>query len=131
MKQEAYDMVERIMDTEMMGYAYLYPRGEEMRNEYLISTTPENLANFIGSHFTDAGKMVITDVMDRLIVDTVGGFLDTCPDQKLCRELIGRLAPIQMGEQEPGEILAVDREMSEEYFREEDQMITMMELSMG
>mgnify|MGYP001752969307 CR=1 FL=1 len=23
MKQEAYDMVERIMDTEMMGYAYL------------------------------------------------------------------------------------------------------------
>ena len=124
MKQEAYDMVERIMDTEMMGYAYLYPRGEEMRKEYLISTTPENLANFIGSHFTDAGKMVITDVMDRLIVDT-------CPDQKLCRELIGRLAPIQMGEQEPGEILAVDREMSEEYFREEDQMITMMELSMG
>ena len=115
----------------MMGYDYLYPRGEEMRKEYLISTTPENLANFIGSHFTDAGKMVITDVMDRLIVDTVGGFLDTCPDQKLCRELIGRLAPIQMGEQEPGEILAVDREMSEEYFREEDQMITMMELSMG
>ena len=131
MKQEAYDMVERIMDTEMMGYDYLYPRGEEMRKEYLISTTPENLANFIGSHFTDAGKMVITDVMDRLIVDTVGGFLDTCPDQKLCRELIGRLAPIQMGEQEPGESLAVDREMSEEYFREEDQMITMMELSMG
>ena len=131
MKQEAYDMVERIMDTEMMGYDYLYPRGDEMRKEYLISTTPENLANFIGSHFTDAGKMVITDVMDRLIVDTVGGFLDTCPDQKLCRELIGRLAPIQMGEQEPGEILAVDREMSEEYFREEDQMITMMELSMG
>ena len=131
MKQEAYDMVERIMDTEMMGYDYLYPRGEEMRKEYLISTTPENLANFIGSHFTDAGKMVITDVMDRLIVDTVGGFLDTCPDQKLCRELIGRLAPIQMGEKAPGEIFAVDREMSEEYFREEDQMVTMMELSMG
>ncbi len=34
MKQEAYDMVERIMDTEMMGYDYLYPRGEEMRKRF-------------------------------------------------------------------------------------------------
>lgn len=131
MKQEAYDMVERIIDTEMMGYAYLYPRGEEIRKEYLISTTPENLVNFIGCHLGDAGKIVITDMMDRLILDTVGGFLDTCPDQELCLELIGHLAPIQMGEKEPGEVLAVDREMSEEYFREEDQMVTMMELAMG
>ena len=38
---------------------------------------------------------------------------------------------IKMGEKEPGEILAVDRVMSEEYLREEDQMVTMMELSMG
>lgn len=131
MKQEAYDMVERIMDTEMMGYAYLYPRGEEIRKEYLISTTPENLVNFIGHHLGDAGKIVITDMMDRLILDTVGGFLDTCPDQELCLKLIRHLAPIQMGEKEPGEVLAVDREMSEEYFREEDQMVTMMELAMG
>lgn len=131
MKQEAHDMVERIMETQRMGYAYLYLRDEEMRKEYLVSTTPENMANFIGSHFEDARKMVITDVMDRLIVDTMGGFLDTCPDQELCRELIGYLAPIQMGEKEAGEILAVDREIAEEYFREEDQMVTMMELSMG
>ena len=131
MKQEVYDMVERIMDTEMMGYAYLYPRGEEIRKEYLISTTLENLVNFIGHHLGDAVKIVITDMMDRLILDTVGGFLDTCPDQELCLKLIGQLAPIQMGEKEPGEVLAVDRELSEENFREEDQMVTMMELAMG
>ena len=35
MKQEAYDMVERIMDTEMMGYDYSYPRRQAMRNESL------------------------------------------------------------------------------------------------
>lgn len=131
MEQETYDMVKKILDTDGMGYAYLHPLDGGVRQEYLISTTPENLANFIGSHFEDAQKMVITDVLDRLIVDTVGGFLDTCPNQKLCQELIGYLAPIQMGDKEPGEILAVDRAASEEYFSEEDRMVTIMELFMG
>jgi len=131
MKQEAYDMMKKILDTDGVGYAYLYPLDGGIRQEYLISTTPENLANFIGSHFGDARKMVITDVRDRLIVDTAGGFLDTCPDQRLCQKLIGYLAPIQMGDKEPGEILTVDRVASEQYFSEEDQMVTRLELSMG
>lgn len=131
MEQKTSDMVQRIMDTERMGYAYLYPLEGGERKEYLISTTPENMANFIGSHFEDAEKMVITDAMDRLLVDTIGGFLDTCPDQNLCRKMIGYLAPIQMGQEEPGEVLAVDKEAAEEYFCEEEWMVTMAELSMG
>ena len=130
MNQKEKQMVEQIMDTEAIEYAYLYPTDGGQRKEYLISTTPENLANFVGSHFTDARQMIVTDMLDRLILDTTGGFLNQCPNQNLCREILKSLAPIQMGEAEPGEILAVDRDTADEYFREEDQAVTMAELSM-
>lgn len=79
MNQKEKQMVERIMDTEAIGYAYLYPSAGGQRKEYLISTTPENLANFVGSHFMDARQMIVTDMLDRLILDTTGGFLNRCP----------------------------------------------------
>ena len=100
MAEKEKSMVEKILDTERAGYAYFYPRGGGNRQEFFISTTPENMANFLGSHFYDAEKMIITDMVDRLILDTYGGFINTCPDQKLCSEIIPYLAPIQMGEKE-------------------------------
>ena len=130
MNQKEKQMVERIMDTEAIGYAYLHPAAGGERKEYLISTTPENLANFVGGHFMDARQMIVTDMLDRLILDTAGGFLNRCPNQNLCREILKSLAPIQMGEAEPGEILAVDRDTADEYFMEEDQAVTMAEISM-
>lgn len=130
MNQDTIDMVEKIMDTETMGYAYLYLRDGGARKEYLIATTPENMANFIGSHFYDAQKMVVTDMSDRLIVETCGGFPDRCPDQKLCGEIVKHLAPVQMGEKEAGEILAVDRTQADEYWAMEDAAVTMAEYRM-
>ena len=88
MRAEEKNMVERIMDTETMGYAYEYPYGGGAREEYMLALTPENLANFIGARGYDAKKIVITDVLDRLIVNTCMGMLDVCPDQKLCGELL-------------------------------------------
>ena len=98
MRAEEKNMVERIMDTETMGYAYEYPYGGGARKEYMLALTPENLANFIGARGYDAKKIVITDVLDRLIVNTCMGMLDVCPDQKLCGRIIEYLAPIQLGE---------------------------------
>ena len=49
MRAEEKNMVERIMDTETMGYAYEYPYGGGARKEYMLALTPENLANFIGA----------------------------------------------------------------------------------
>ena len=49
MRAEEKNMVERIMDTETMGYAYEYPSGGGARKEYMLALTPENLANFIGA----------------------------------------------------------------------------------
>lgn len=130
MDQMITDMMDRIMDSERMGYAYLYPSGGGERQEYILSTTPENMANFIGSHFCDAEKIVVTDILDRLIVDTCGGFLNTCPDQNLCHEIISFLAPIQMGEKEAGELLVIGRQQAEEYFAAEDAAATMAEYGM-
>lgn len=75
MRAEEKNMVERIMDTETMGYAYEYPYGGGARKEYMLALTPENLANFIGARGYDAKKIVITDVLDRLIVNTCMGML--------------------------------------------------------
>lgn len=130
MNQKEKQMVEQIMDVEAIGYAYVYPGDGEARKEYLVATTPENLANFVGIHFKDAQQMIITDMMDRLILDTTGGFLNQCPNQDFRQELLQSLVPIQMGVTEPGNILAVDRNIADEYFMEEDQMVTMAELSM-
>lgn len=123
-------MVEKILDTERVGYAYFYPSDGGNRQEFFISTTPENMANFLGSHFYDAEKMIITDMVDRLILNTYGGFINTCPDQKLCAEIIPYLAPIRMGEKETGEILMVTKEESDMYFAAEDQAVTMAECQM-
>ena len=130
MDQKTIDMMGKIMDTERMGYAYVYPSDGKARKEYLIATTPENMANFVGSHFLDAQKMVITDFVDRLILDTCGGFIDTCPDQKLCMEINSHLAPIQMGEKEAGEILQLDRDQADAYFAAEDRAAAMAEYGM-
>ncbi len=127
---EIEQMMAKIMDTENMGYAYFYPSDGSSRKEYLIATTPENMANFIGSHFFDADKMIITDMMDRLIVNTIGGFLDRCPDQGLCMKLQNYLIPIQQGEKEAGEILMVTRNEAEDFFMEEDCRITAAECVM-
>lgn len=130
MDRKTIEMMGKIMDTERMGYAYVYPSDGKARKEYLIATTPENMANFVGSHFLDVQKMVITDFVDRLILDTCGGFIDTCPDQKLCMEINSHLAPIQMGEKEAGEILQLDRDQADAYFAAEDRAAAMAEYGM-
>lgn len=88
MRNEDREMMKKIMDTERVGYAYFYPRESEGCEVYYISTSPENIANFIGSHFHDANRMAITDIVDRLILTTFGGFIADCPDQNLCMEII-------------------------------------------
>lgn len=131
MDQKTIDMMGKIMDTERMGYAYVYPSDGGAREEYLIATTPENMANFVGSRFLSAQKMVITDIADRLILDTCGGFIDTCPDQKLCMEINSHLVPIQLGEKEAGDILQLDRKQADAYFAAEDRAVAMAEYGMG
>lgn len=113
-----------------IGYAYLYPCDGSARQEFVFEMTPKNIANFIGSHPYDAEKIVLTDMMDRLILETAGGFIDRCPDQNLCRQIIPILAPIQMGEEEAKEFPIISRETYDKYGQWEDEMVTSAELGM-
>ena len=123
MKKEDTEMMLRIFETERAGYAYLYPSDGGERKEDYISTTAENIANYIE-------KIVITDMCDRLILDTGGYFINSCPNQEFCKEIHPFLIPIQMGEKDAGEVLSVSRDVSEQYFREEDEAATMAEIGM-
>ncbi|MDE7414904.1 MAG: hypothetical protein K2N44_01065 [Lachnospiraceae bacterium] len=130
MKKEDAEMMEKIFDTETIGYAYLYPVDGDTRQESVIAATPENFANYIGSHLHDAKKMIVTDMFDRLILDTYGGFINSCPDQQLCKEINKYLSPVQMGDKKAGEVLIVSRDAAEEYFGLEEEAAGMAEYSM-
>lgn len=135
MNQKTIEMMEKIMDTERMGYAYVYPSdgraiGEGTpTGEYLIATTPENLADFISGH-RDAHRITVTDIADRPILDISGGFINGSPGPGVRTKIINRLAQIQTGEIEAGDILQLDRKQADAYFAAEDRAVTMAEYSM-
>lgn len=106
MAQEIQDM-ESILRAGMVGYAYLYPHGEEIPKVHVFCMTPENIANFIGQHRADCSEMTLTDRMDMTILTTFGEFIDKCPNQELLREVLQHLVPIQMGEAVPKEVTSV------------------------
>lgn len=124
--------IERMYDgTEgNIGYACLYPNDGGARKEFVFDLTPQNIANFLGKHQYDASKIVLTDMLDRLVLNTIGGFIDRCPNQALLQQIMPVLIPIQMGDTEPQEFPVVSRDAFEEYSRMEDEMVTGAELGL-
>lgn len=112
--KEIQDM-ESILRDGMVGYAYLYPHGEEFPQVYVFSMTPENIANFIGQHRADCSEMTLTDRMDMTVLSTYGEFIDKCPDRQLLQEVLQHLVPIQCGEAEPKEVVSVSRDTYDLY----------------
>lgn len=130
MTEKEKEAVEQAMEGFHVGYAYLYPMEGIERQEYVFDMVPENIANFIGSHLYDAQKIVLTDMMDRLILDTAGGFIENCPNQELCRKVVTSLAPLQMGDNEPEEFPIVTRELYDRYCQMEEEAVMQAEISM-
>ncbi|MFI3226635.1 MAG: resolvase [Clostridia bacterium] len=132
MKAETEKKIEQLYDQGNLGYAYIFPKGSERWDERLtFHLSPENIANVLMGNAYSAEKVVVTDMLDNLVCDSMfGGFLNHCPDQNLCKDIVGYLAPIQMGETEVKDVLsATDAEMNE-YLMAEDEMITSYEISM-
>ena len=129
MKSEDEQMLQRIMDIDTMGYACIYDSSGK-REEYLIALTAENLANLIGGKGGEAWQISVTDVLDHLMVDSRMETLGSCLAQRLCRKINQFLAPIQRGEKEAGEILAVSREAADEYFAAEEEAAILAECRM-
>lgn len=99
-----------------LAIAYVEPSDGGMREEYVFEPTAENIANFIGKRMFSVRTITITDLLDQLIVNTIGGFLDRCPDRALCLEIQQYIIPIQTGEVEPADILTLPYEEMEEYW---------------
>ncbi len=93
--------VEQILKVGNRGYAYLYRTFGSRPETFVFNMTPENIANFIGSHQFDCASIIITDLYDIRILDTFGGFLNRCNDIVLLEEIQRHLVPIQLREREP------------------------------
>jgi len=89
--------------------------------EYWFQGTPENIAAFI-ARFPNADRMVLTDTMDELVLDTIGWYIDTCPDKRLLEEVKKHLIPIQMGMAEPGEFFCPTIKEENAYYDEKQGM---------
>ena len=51
MDQMITDMMNRIMDSERMGYAYLYPSGDGERQEYILLSHMVGYCGMAGRYF--------------------------------------------------------------------------------
>lgn len=123
-KEALKDFLEKDL---IAGYVYSY-NGE--RQTFYFEKSPENIANFIMLHQDNTDHIVLTDIADRLILNTFGEFINRCPDQAYLQEVLKKLVPLQMGEKVPTAILTASEE---EYFtllNEEDQRVTEAELRM-
>lgn len=94
------------------GYVFPY---EGYRSEYWFEESPSNIANFIMQH-RDAREIILTDTMDRKILNTIGEFIDHCPDQELLQQILPHLIPMQEGKAQPQEFLVATDAQVEAYF---------------
>ena len=122
--------MEAILRAGMIGYAYVYPHGEEIPKVYVFSMTPENIANFIGHHQADCSEMTLTDQMDITILTTFGGFIDKCPDRNLLQNVLKHLVPIQTGQTMAKEVPTVSMDTMELYSEMLEQVQSEMRMEM-
>lgn len=129
MTKEEIQMMNDIIDTECVGYAYAYLRNGAKRKEYFLSLKPEYLAGFIAEYGMHADRMMITDMVDREVVSTRLWFLERCANDAFRNDLTKYLEPIQMGDEKAGKVLVIDRKTADQYFALEAQQKSMMECS--
>lgn len=102
----------------VVGYVYGLD-GE--RQEYYFEKSPSNIASFIMLKKEHADKIVLTDTLDRLILNTFGEFINRCPDQKLLREITKELVPMQIGDKKPDDIAIVSMEEAQAFWNNQEQ----------
>ena len=126
------DELYELMEDGNLGYACIFMRENHgTHTNYMFKMTAENIANFIGKNAYAGDKIIMTDMCDNLICESVfGGILMNCPDQDLCREIIPHLAPIQMGEAEPKEFPVASRDEMEALWASEEEAVMQAEFRM-
>ena len=126
--EELYEL----MEDGNLGYACVYKQGDQgMHTDYMFKMTAENIGNFIGKNAYSADKIIMTDMCDSLICESIyGGFIMSCPDQNLCQEIIPYLASIQIGDADPNEFPVATREEMEALWDAEEATVMQAEIRM-
>lgn len=79
-----------------LGNGVGYLKGYFDSGECLIENTKEQISAFIMASASD--NTVITNILDKPEITTLGGFIDKCYNQAFLPELLAVLIPQQMGE---------------------------------
>lgn len=117
-----------LLDKDLIiGYVYRYDGGQQ---SYYFEKSPSNITNFIILNREHAEKVILTDLADRLVLNTFGEFINRCPDQELLQEILKDLIPMQMGEKEPTDILSASEEEFQEHLDEKERNVMEAELRM-
>ncbi|ACV62386.1 Resolvase domain protein [Desulfofarcimen acetoxidans DSM 771] len=116
MQKEA--LAELLKKDLIIGYVY---GSDGEHQEFYFEKSPSGIASFIMLKKEHADKMILTDTLDRLVLDTYGEFINRCPDQKLLQEITKVLVPMQMGDKEPAEIPIVSVEEAQAFWSQENQ----------
>lgn len=103
-----------MFDRHNLIRGYVYPQ-KGCRSEYWFEHSPSNIANFIMLH-TDSREIILTDTLDNFILNTIGEFIDCCPNQVLLKQILPHLIPMQMGKRQRENFPVVTGEEVEAYF---------------
>lgn len=95
-----------------------YVRENGQYTQYMFYSTAKNIANFIGGHPT-ATEITVTDNWDRLILNTIGTFIDRCPNKALLERVKKVLVPIQLGTAEAQPLFCPTRDEVDAYCKRE------------
>lgn len=118
MKKEA--LAELLSKELIIGHVYGYNVGQQC---FYFENSSSNIANFIMLHKENASEIVLTDMLDRMVLNTFGEFINRCPDQNLLQEILKDLIPMQMGEKEPVSISFASDKEAQAFWDEEEKNV--------
>lgn len=130
MTQDDIEMIEKIMDSGRMGYAYLYPEDGRETKGYMVSTQPKRLADFVNCYSQKGMRIIITDMAERPVMEVHGTKIEVCTNLKLENFVANSLISGGNHVEQKASLLAVPKETADQYFFAEDQMVTAMETGM-
>lgn len=116
------DDLERLSKNYNRVYGYVYH--DKGRSDYCFEEKAEYMASFIMMH-SGANRIIITDSMDCLILNTIGIYIDRCPDKDLLKAVLKTLIPMQLDSIQPMEFPCAEMSEFNEYCNTKDFQINM------
>lgn len=125
---EQMNQVMAAIDGFHVGYATVYPK-DTQAERYVFDMTPENISGFLNKWKEQAGKILLTDMLDRPILEVEHGDITQSRSPELKEQVLSLLSAIQEGRTEPARFPIVSRELYDESVDMEEQMVARAEVA--